>query len=165
MTTSTEPEVNALPTCRWTGYTVSPFIADATEAMDRDLAVAAALRHDLAKRHDLTEHVREAATAHLRRRENSAAFTKHLLESIAMGKETDEQLAAFALGRGPVTVRNLAGLLYQHGRKFDEAEGKALSALTHLVQQKKAERKEVHGVDLYLLPGSTPVAPSQATKV
>lgn len=160
MSTSTEPEVNALPTCRWTGHTPSTFVTDVTEELDRNRAIAAALRHDLAKRTDLNEHVREAATAHLARRDLRVVFLRHLLECIDMGKETAEQLAIYALGRGPVTVRNLAGLLYQHGRSFTEAERQAKEALAKLVVEKRAELKEVHGVDLYLVTSSTPVEKS-----
>lgn len=157
MTSATEPEVNALPTCSWTGFCVPTFVADLTDLMQRDTSIAKALRHDLTNNRPTNAHVVASAEAHLERREQSVAQIKHLLEAIAMGKETAEQLAVFCLGRGPCTVRHLAGLLYQHGRSFTDAEVQAKEVLAKLVVEKRAELKEVHGVDLYLITSKTPM--------
>lgn len=78
---------------------------------------------------------------------------------------TPHEFATFALGRGPTTVSILASDLIKHGHKPGVAFDEARASLDYLVGQRKAERIEVHGVDLYRLPGSTPIAASQADKV
>lgn len=68
---------------------------------------------------------------------------------------TPQDLTVQLLGRGPLTVRDLAAALVKEGWHPSAVIDQARVCLTYLVEHRKAERLEIHGVDVYRLPGST----------
>lgn len=74
-----------------------------------------------------------------------------------MKSDTARDHALAQLGRGPCTRSMLAGSLLQHGRTYPEAIDQARAALDGLVDEKRVERLEVHGADVYRYAAKTPM--------
>lgn len=62
-----------------------------------------------------------------------------------------QDLTVQLLGRGPLTVRDLAAALLKEGWHPTAVIDQARVCLTYLVEHRKCERVEVHGIDVYRL--------------
>lgn len=78
---------------------------------------------------------------------------------------TPRDITIGMLSTRPVTVSDLAGKLLSHGAvPYLDCVRVAREQLAAAVLRGEAELLEVHGCDLYRIPGSVPVTPSSGLK-